>query len=36
MKYKKFKVLAKNAPEGGYAAGCPARDSYQCKTCFRT
>jgi len=35
MKYSKPKVIAKNAPEGGYAAGCPAPNSYQCKTCFR-
>ena len=36
MKYKKPKVLAKNTAKGGYAAGCPSRDSYMCKTCFRT
>ena len=35
MKYAKPKLLAKNAPAGGYAAGCPAKNSYQCKTCFR-
>lgn len=35
IKYSKPEVLAKNAPEGGYAAGCPSNNSYQCQTCFR-
>lgn len=33
--YEKPKVLASNAPTGGYAAGCPSRDSYMCTSCFR-
>lgn len=28
-------VLAVNKPRGGFAAGCPARDSYMCSSCFR-
>lgn len=35
MKYSKPEVLAKNLPGGGYSAGCPSRDSYMCKSCFR-
>lgn len=35
LKYKKPTMVAKNAPSGGYAAGCPTNNSYQCKTCFR-
>jgi hypothetical protein len=31
----KPKLLAVSKPKGGYAAGCPSRDSYQCNTCFR-
>ena len=27
--------VAVNSPQGNYAAGCPAKDSYQCKSCFR-
>jgi len=27
--------IAVNAPSGGYAAGCPSKNSYQCTTCFR-
>ena len=34
-KYSKPEVLAKNAPQGGYAAGCPSDNSYMCQTCFR-
>jgi len=39
-KYVKAQVLAKNNPQGSYAAGCPVRDTgsgmYGCKTCERT
>jgi hypothetical protein len=35
LEYSKPKMIAKNAPAGGYAAGCPSNNSYQCKTCFR-
>ncbi len=34
-KYSKPKVIAENTEQGGYAAGCPSRDSYQCTSCFR-
>lgn len=40
-KYEKPQMMAKNAPAGSYAAGCPAKDWYQgrpwlCKNCERT
>jgi hypothetical protein len=41
-KYKKVQVLAKNNPQGSYAAGCPAKNpgieeaSTGCKKCERT
>ena len=39
--YVKAQVVAKNNPEGSYAAGCPAKDSarlnpHACKACERT
>lgn len=43
--YKKVEMVAKNAPSGSYAAGCPemwggTKDSgdprYRCKYCERT
>lgn len=37
-KYVKAKVIAKNNPEGSFAAGCPAKDnggSYDCRKCDR-
>lgn len=38
MKYSKPKVVAQNATEGSYAAGCPLKNSggWECKTCERT
>ena len=38
-KYVKAQVVAKNNPQGSYAAGCPTNrngDTYACKTCERT
>lgn len=39
-KYTKVKVVAKNNPQGSYAAGCPTGSSTggsgQCKQCERT
>jgi len=38
-KYVKAKVVAKNNPQGSYAAGCPAKENgaeYHCKKCERT
>ena len=42
-KYQKPKMVAKNAPTGSYAAGCPAlyspgsgQGSPRCKDCERT
>ena len=37
-KYVKAKVVAKNNPQGSYAAGCPAKNSGgdYCKSCERT
>lgn len=44
-KYKKAQVVAKNKPQGSYAAGCPAQDAqgggssggtHNCKKCERT
>lgn len=44
-KYNKPQMLAKNAPTGSYAAGCPSKDSGQtwfgsnpnkCKKCERS
>ena len=42
-KYAKPQMMAKNAPTGSYAAGCPAKDSAKwwqgdiyCKKCERT
>lgn len=39
-KYKKAKVLAKNNPQGSYAAGCgsnrPNQSSQECKRCERS
>ena len=40
-KYTKAKVVAKNNPQGSYAAGCPANTSnngpeFGCKRCERT
>ncbi|MEI8204871.1 MAG: hypothetical protein WCH34_17760 [Bacteroidota bacterium] len=39
--YVKAVVLAKNSPEGSYAAGCPAKDAgfgrkTECHSCERT
>lgn len=37
-KYAKPQMMAKNAPTGSYAAGCPAEGRYQykyCKNCER-
>lgn len=36
--YKKVELVAKNAPSGSYAAGCPAneRGYYSCLNCERT
>ena len=38
--YKKVELVAKNAPSGSYAAGCPENmcgyDQLQCKKCERT
>lgn len=36
-KYAKPQMVAKNAPAGSYAAGCPAnhRGPYDCKNCDR-
>lgn len=43
--YVKAQVVAKNNPQGSYAAGCPVRKSnqgidsqgpYSCKSCERT
>ena len=37
--YVKPQMLAKNAPTGSYAAGCPANDAgwgSRCKNCERT
>lgn len=41
-KYVKAKVVAKNNPQGSYAAGCPAKnrgasstDVYSCRACDR-
>ena len=41
-KYVKAVVIAKNSPQGSYAAGCPEKqygpdyDSIGCKACERT
>ena len=41
-KYAKPQMMAKNAPTGSYAAGCPAKNCYNwlglptCKNCERT
>jgi hypothetical protein len=44
-KYVKAQVVAKNSPEGSYAAGCPVdgsrftsngRPPYECRNCERT
>jgi len=38
-KYQKPQVIAKNTPQGAYAAGCPAKNQsmdYQCKACERS
>jgi len=40
-KYVKAKVVAKNSPQGSYAAGCPAKDASRdnpskCRACERT
>ena len=32
-KYKEVKVVAKNAPKGSYAAGCPAVSRHHCNSC---
>ena len=32
-KYEKAKVVAKNNPQGSYAAGCPAKNAGQTSTC---
>ena len=38
--YSKPQMMAKNAPTGSYAAGCPANAAYkgsvECKRCERT
>jgi hypothetical protein len=35
--YVKAQVVAKNSPEGSYAAGCPESGTgYYCKQCERT
>lgn len=35
-KYVKAKVVAKNNPQGSYAAGCPAKNNQsQCRQCDR-
>lgn len=40
MNYSKPKVLAQNASQGSFAAGCPEKgtqsDNYGCKVCERT
>ena len=38
MKYSKPKVVAQNATEGSYAAGCPSQGTGKgfCKNCERT
>ena len=39
MKYSKPKVVAQNATEGSYAAGCPSEqmgNDYVCRKCDRT
>jgi hypothetical protein len=33
--YAAPRPVAANSPQGNYAAGCPGKDSYQCKSCFR-
>lgn len=37
-KYEKPMILAKNNPQGSYAAGCPDKGtgSWVCKSCERT
>ena len=36
-KYVKAQVVAKNNPQGSYAAGCPTNLTWtQCKQCERT
>ena len=38
-KYAKPQMMAKNAPTGSYAAGCPVNTNvtpYQCRQCERT
>ncbi len=37
-KYVKAQVVAKNNPQGSYAAGCPAKQqpTHSCKSCERT
>lgn len=40
-KYTKAKVIAKNNPQGSYAAGCPEKNANggagpQCKSCERS
>ena len=36
MKYSKPKVVAQNATEGSYAAGCPENNRSNCRICERT
>lgn len=39
MEYKKPEVIAQNAAQGSYAAGCPEKDrggEIACKDCERT
>ena len=39
MEYKKPEIVAQNATQGSYAAGCPAQDTSwesDCKNCERT
>lgn len=39
MEYKKPEIVAQNATQGSYAAGCPAKDTLSasdCKECERT
>ena len=36
MKYSKPKVVAQNATEGSYAAGCPENTRSNCRICERS
>lgn len=34
-KLEKPEPVAVNAKSGGYAAGCPSQNSYECNNCYR-